>query len=196
MTPDEIEGTIERLVALFERASADDYIGEAVSQLDHALQAAALAVDAGAADEEVIAALLHDVGHLELAPDGASMGGYGVARHEHVGADRLAVLGFGPSVTELVRAHVDAKRYLVATRADYAQRLSRASRKTLEHQGGAMTPDEAAAFEADPLLLARLRVRSWDEAAKEPDATVPAFERYVPILRAHLAAPASTASGS
>ena len=181
-----MHAAVEELRALFAEAEGADYIGEAVTQLAHALQAAYLASRAGADDEDVLGALLHDVGHL-CAPAGSTrMGADGVARHEDVGASYLASLGFAPSVCERVRGHVAAKRYLVSTRPDYGRRLSAASRRTLEHQGGPMGADERAAFEASPLAAAWLRLRSWDEAAKEPALEVPGFDAYVPRLEAHL----------
>ena len=179
---------IDGLRRLYREAEVRDYIGEPVSQAAHALQAASLASEAGACDAEVLAALLHDVGHL-CAPDEAPrMGAHGVGRHENLGADHLAALGFGPSVTELVRGHVAAKRYLVATRPDYAARLSRASAETLRHQGGPMSPAEMRAFEASPLREGWLRLRSWDEAAKRAGLVVPGFDAYEARIRAHLVA--------
>jgi predicted HD phosphohydrolase len=160
-------------------ASANSgYIGEDVTQLEHALQAAASADRAGVADSEVIAALLHDVGHLCAGPDARDMAGLGIVDHEAIGALWLADLGFGDDVTDLVAAHVQAKRYLVVTRPEYAARLSEASAETLRHQGAAMSAKEVAAFDAHPRRDARLRVRSWDEQAKVAGLEVPGVERY------------------
>jgi phosphonate degradation associated HDIG domain protein len=173
-----VESAVDRIFALLERAAHADYVGERVSQLAHALQAAHLAERAGAPDHEVFAALLHDIGHVCAAEGSASMGGHGVAHHEDVGADYLAELGLGRDVTELVRGHVAAKRYLVSARPEYRARLSDASRITLEHQGGAMTSAECEAFASAPGFEAVLRVRAWDEAAKELGAEVPGLEHY------------------
>ncbi len=183
-----MDPAVAALRGLFLRADDTDYIGEAVSQLSHALQAAELARAAGASEAEVLAALLHDVGHLCAPADAPDMGGHGVARHEDVGADYLAGLGFSRDVTERVRGHVAAKRYLVATRPEYAERLSRASRVTLRHQGGPMGDAERRAFEASPLRDSWLRIRSWDEAAKVAGHRAPGFDAYVPLLEAHLRA--------
>ncbi|MDJ0785227.1 MAG: phosphohydrolase [Myxococcota bacterium] len=177
---------IEALRTLYQRAETSEYIGEAVSQLAHALQAAHLARASGADDAEVLSALLHDVGHLCAGSDAARMGGHGVASHEDVGADYLGALGFGPGVCERVRGHVAAKRYLVATRPDHAARLSEASRITLEHQGGPMSEPEQRAFESSPWCDSWLRLRSWDDAAKVPGLAVPGFDAYEPLLRAAL----------
>lgn len=183
-----VHDALDALRRLFRDAETRDYIGEPVSQAAHALQAASLASDSGAPDAEVLAALLHDLGHLCAPDDAPRMGAHGVERHEEIGADRLAALGFGPDVTELVRGHVAAKRYRVATRPDYAALLSRASTQTLRHQGGPMSPAEVRAFEASPLRDGWLRLRSWDEAAKRAGLVVPGFDAYVDRIRAHLAA--------
>jgi len=180
-----VEEPIARVTDLLEASAGAGYIGESVSQLDHALQAAQLAEAAGAPEHEVLAALLHDVGHL-CDPEAPRMGGVGVVQHEEVGAAYLARLGFAPSVTELVRGHVAAKRYLVVARPGYGERLSAASRHTLAHQGGAMDEAERSAFEADPLRDAKLRLRAWDEEAKVPGRETPGVEHYRGILIAHL----------
>jgi predicted HD phosphohydrolase len=181
-----IDARLDSLFALLEGARHADYIGEGVTQLEHALQAAALARAANASPHEVLAALLHDIGHLCAGPDAASMDGLGVVRHEAIGADHLAALGFAASVTELVRGHVAAKRYLVGSDAAYAARLSEASRGTLRHQGGAMNANERRAFEALPAHRAMLRLRSWDEAAKDPARRVDDLSAYAALLRDHL----------
>lgn len=171
---------------LLERSASADYIGEGVSQLEHALQAAALARAANAASNEVLAALLHDIGHLCAKPDAARMSGLGVLHHEDIGADFLAAHGLHASVTEVVRGHVAAKRYQVGSDASYYDRLSDASRVTLTHQGGAMDDAERRAFEALPIHRALLRVRAWDERAKDPGRQVEGLAFYEPLLRDHL----------
>ncbi len=181
------ERTADRLLATLRRAGDADYIGEPVSQLAHALQAARCATAAGASDAEVAAALLHDIGHLCTGEGVRSMAELGVVDHERVGADRLRELGLPDDVADLVEGHVAAKRYLVATSADYAARLSAASRSTLELQGGAMSEAEVRAFEADSRREALLRLRSWDESAKAPDLEVPGLEHYRPLLERLLA---------
>lgn len=172
-------------MTLLSASHAAGYIGEAVSQLEHALQAAELASRAGQPEHVVLASLLHDVGHLGVA-DAPSMDGLGAVAHEDLGADWLASLGFSSDVTELVRGHVSAKRYLVSTRPDYAARLSDASRRTLELQGGALGPEAAAALERDPRLKDMLRVRQYDDAAKVAGREVPPLDAYRGWLEAHL----------
>ena len=153
------------------------YVGEAVSQAEHALQAAWLAEREGAPDALVVSALLHDVGHLlvaasdELADRGLD------ARHEEAGAAWLAE-HFGPEVAGPARLHVAAKRYLCAVDPGYRDRLSAASRRSLAFQGGAMTTDEVDGFRRDPHHAEALRLRRWDDEAKIPGLDVPGPEHY------------------
>jgi len=156
---------IANTFALYDRHGSDDYIGEAITQLEHMSQAAQLAMAEGFDDEVVLAAFFHDIGHL--CGGDASMGGYGVVSHERIGAEYLRRCGFGERMARLVQYHVEAKRYLTLRRPGYYQQLSEASRRTLEYQGGVMSEAEADAFERDPLFAVSLRMREWDEMAKE-----------------------------
>jgi len=174
-----------RLKALYDEQGDQDYIGEPVSQREHALQAAAHARASGAPEAAVLAALLHDVGHLQY-PKQDSMAGFGTRAHEVLGAHFLASLGFSAKVSALVQRHVDAKRYQVARSETYRAGLSQASQQTLHFQGGAMTLPEQQAFEADPHFELALRVRHWDELAKAPRAMVPEFEAYEAQIQADL----------
>ena len=162
-----------------------DYIGEPISQLEHALQAAACGVKSGSPIEVVLGALFHDIGHL-IAPDAPTMEGLGVLNHEGIGADLLLEFGCSQKVASLVRNHVEAKRYLCFKKSRYLAKLSEASLGTLTWQGGPMTPQEAAEFEAHPHFNDILTVRAWDEQAKDPDATVPSLDYYQPLLVEHL----------
>ena len=155
---------IDSTFALYERHGSDDYIGEAITQLEHMSQAAQLAMAEGFDDEVVLAAFFHDIGHL--CGGDASMGGYGVVSHERIGAEYLRRCGFGERMARLVQYHVEAKRYLTLRQPGYYQRLSEASRRTLEYQGGVMSEGEADVFERDPLFEVSLRIREWDERAK------------------------------
>jgi phosphonate degradation associated HDIG domain protein len=185
--PPDAEDRGDRILALLERGGELDYIGEGVSQLTHALQAADLAQRAAADDEMVLAALLHDVGHLCAGPHAPQMAGLGVMRHEEIGADYLARLGLPQRVAELVQGHVAAKRYLVSCSPGYLNRLSDASRLTLVHQGGPMSLAERQAFESLPHHEDLLRLRSWDERAKDAERKVPGLSDYRSLLRSHLA---------
>lgn len=155
------------LIQLFTQKGDAEYIGEPVSQWEHASQSAELALAAGADDEVVLAAFLHDVGHLCHDADAPQMAGFGTLRHEQVGAEFLRRHGAPERVARLVEAHVQAKRYLTWRDADYLARLSPASRETLDWQGGPMSTEEAQAFEQDPDFEDILQLRRWDEAAKE-----------------------------
>ena len=182
LSPIEITNQIFSLMA---ESANMEYYGEDVSQLEHALQCAKLAADIRSDDETVIAALLHDIGHI-CDPDAEQMGDVGAVDHEGIGADFLLGLGFSEKVAELVRAHVVAKRYLTFAKPAYAAKLSPASVETLTHQGGPMTADEAADFEQDPLFTEKLRMRSWDEQGKIPGLAVPPLESYRAMVLAHL----------
>jgi putative nucleotidyltransferase with HDIG domain len=175
----------EAVLELLSHAAGRGYIGEPVSQLEHALQCAAHARKAGADDALVLAALLHDLGHLADA-DAPTMDGFGVAEHERLGAELLLRLGFSAAVATPVHEHVRAKRYLCATNRTYAERLSSASRETLERQGGPMSSSEAEQFAKAPDLKRVLALRAWDELAKDPDAQVFGLADYRERVRAHL----------
>ncbi|WP_277592043.1 phosphonate degradation HD-domain oxygenase [Pseudomonas chlororaphis] len=160
------EQRIAEVFGLYERFGDSDYIGEPVSQIEHMSQAAQLAMAEGFDDEVVLAAFFHDIGHI-CAQGVESMGGFGVAGHERLGADYLRRAGFSERLARLVEYHVQAKRYLTCKEPGYYERLSQASRRTLEYQGGVMSAEEARAFEQDPLCAVSLRLRHWDEQAKE-----------------------------
>lgn len=160
------EQVIAEVFGLYERFGDSDYIGEPVSQIEHMSQAAELAMAEGFDDEVVLAAFFHDIGHI-CAKSAENMGGFGVVSHERLGADYLRRAGFSERMARLVEYHVQAKRYLTLKEPGYFERLSEASRRTLEYQGGVMTAEEAEVFEQDPLCAVSLRMRQWDELAKE-----------------------------
>lgn len=174
---------VDEIVSLFEHQGETSYFGESVSQAEHALQAAYLAEQEGAPDALVVAALLHDVGHL-LHGQGEGVAERGVdARHEVVGEEWLA-RRFGPEVTEPVRLHVAAKRYLCAVEPDYAEELSPASARSLALQGGPMTPEEVHDFEQNRYFYDAVRLRRWDDRAKVPGLEVPGLAHYLKRLAA------------
>ena len=168
---------------LFAQSGHDAYFGEPVTQLEHALQTAQLAEQAGADRETIMAAFLHDIGHL-LPADSASgyMDGYGTVDHERLGADCLRGLGYSEKIAQLIENHVNAKRYLVAKSVDYFERLSEASLRTLELQGGPMSTDEAARFERHPYFGEILQMRRWDEQAKIPGLPTPDMAHYLSLI--------------
>jgi len=167
MQATQIDATVNEIFDLYDKHGAAEYAGEKISQLEHMVQAAQLAMEGGFDDEVVLAAFLHDVGHLlPIHNETESMDGYGMMDHEKVGADYLRRLGFSERLCKLIASHVNAKRYLTWKYPEYYHQLSDASKKTLEFQGGRMEEAEAKAFEADPLFDLYIKMRRWDEAAK------------------------------
>ena len=157
------------------------YIGEPVTVSEHMLQTAAYASREDAPPELVAAALLHDYGHLvhDLPEDSAE---HGVdTQHEELGFAYLE-RSFPAEVTEPIRLHVAAKRYLVAVDPAYRDTLSPASLLSLELQGGPMSDEEADAFALGPHAEAACRLRRWDDAGKEPALEVPSLESYRGLL--------------
>jgi [1-hydroxy-2-(trimethylamino)ethyl]phosphonate dioxygenase len=152
-----------------------------VNQRQHALQAASLAEATGCPDALIAASLLHDIGHLvhDLGENPAEAGVDDL--HEMRGYEFLAAW-FGPEVTEPVRLHVAAKRYLCATEVDYFARLSRDSVLSLSLQGGPMSATEVAAFDALPHSAAAVRLRRFDEQAKVKNLVTPSIEHFLPIV--------------
>jgi 2-amino-1-hydroxyethylphosphonate dioxygenase (glycine-forming) len=182
-----IETTITTLFSLFEKHGSDAYFGEPVTQLQHACQAAEYARTEGYDDEVIIAAFLHDIGHLcEEANAENSMENLGILDHEVVGAKYLSELGFSEKICQLIASHVAAKRYLTFKNPVYYQNLSEASKQTLTYQGGVMSDIEATAFENDPLSILYIQMRFWDEKAKIADAPLPDLSFYKDLIRKHL----------
>jgi phosphonate degradation associated HDIG domain protein len=165
------------IVRLFVHSGANAYFGEPVTQAAHALQCALLAERDGADDALVVAALLHDVRHLlhGLPEDIADYGAD--ARHEDAGHEWLARY-FDEAITEPVRLHVDAKRYLCAVEPSYLETLSPASLQSLALQGGAFSAAEADAFARLPHAAAAVRLRRWDDEAKIPGLETPPLSHY------------------
>ena len=176
------DSIVDFIADIFERRGADSYLGEAVTMSEHMLQGALLAEQAGADDALVAAALLHDIGHYtsEFPPDAQDQGIDN--RHDVAGAAVLAPY-FPKRVTDCVRYHVPAKRYLCATDPGYFARLSEASVLTLKLQGGPMNEAEAEAFAKLANLDDILRVRIWDDEAKVAGRATPPFAHYVPLLK-------------
>jgi phosphonate degradation associated HDIG domain protein len=163
---------VNEVFALYEKHGDEDYIGEPVSQLEHMSQAAALATAEGHDDEVILAAFFHDIGHLCASDDAASMDGMGAVDHEKLGAEYLSEKGFSDRLTQLVQSHVIAKRYLTYKFPEYYEKLSEASKTTLNFQGGRMSAEEAAAFESHPDAELMIQLRYFDDRAKEMDQKV------------------------
>lgn len=173
---------LNELIGLYASPLALELYDEAVTELEHALQCAALAADEGASDSLVAAALLHDVGHFvvkDLVPITEEL--RHDAHHERAGAHYLT-RWFGPEVTEPVRLHVEAKRYLCAVDATYHDGLSPSSVRSLAVQGGPMDADERSRFDALEGAEDAVRLRRWDDHGKVADLEVAPFAAWVPMI--------------
>lgn len=159
----------------------EQYGGEAVNQLEHALQCAHLAELAGETPQTVAAALLHDIGHL-LAPECRAADNAGRdGLHQYVALPFLRAL-LPPAVLEPVRLHVDAKRYLCTMENGYWDALSPASKHSLELQGGAYSVEQAVQFVSQPFAQEAIRLRRYYDAAKVAGRETPAFEHFMRTL--------------
>jgi phosphonate degradation associated HDIG domain protein len=155
----------DEIFAIFASRGSVAYFGEPVSMTQHCLQAAHCAQLERASTPLIVAALLHDIGHLVVDVPDDIADWTSDAFHERVGSDWLAKR-FGPEISEPVRLHVPAKRYLCATRPAYLAKLSPASVITLKLQGGVMSPAEVASFESERFFKEAIRIREWDDSGK------------------------------
>lgn len=167
---------------IFERRGGEEYLGEPVTMAQHMLQGATLAERAGAPEVVIVAALLHDIGHFTSEfgtyhPDDVED-----RHHEDAGAEVLAPF-FPTLVTDCVRYHVAAKRYLCTTKPDYFNQLSAASVHTLGLQGGPMNASEVAEFQRNPNLEQIIQVRYLDEAGKHANMETPPFAHFAPMVQ-------------
>lgn len=188
MDKQQLQHEIDEIFDLFNKYGNADYIGEDVSQIEHAVQAAQLAEEQGFDNETILAALLHDIGHICVnEAEYTDMGGFGNQEHEKVGEAFLRQKGFSDKVISLAVNHVAAKRYLTYKYPEYYNKLSEASKQTLEYQGGRMSADEATTFEQDPYFAASIKLREWDEAAKVVGIPLPDMGKYKQMCLAVLA---------
>lgn len=178
--------TVDHILNLFNQKGNLHY-GENVTQLEHALQCANLAKRDGRPDDLVAAALLHDIGHLlhtgpeDLADQGID------DTHEDI-ANVWLKKHFPPQVTEPIRLHVEAKRYLTAVEPDYINLLSEASRKSLALQGGPMDAEEVKAFESNPHYTDAVILRRYDDMGKDTELSSGAIESFRSVLEKSMAA--------
>jgi len=174
------QAIITEINRLFAEQGGNRY-SEVVTQLEHALQCAQLAEDAGSEHALTVAALLHDIGHMlhKFGPDPAAKGIDD--KHEAIGAGWLA-RAFSPAVTEPICLHVDAKRYLCTSDPNYFDTLSPASIRSLQLQGGPMSTAEAASFEQNPHFEAAVHLRRWDEAAKVADRRTLNYDHFADLF--------------
>jgi gamma-butyrobetaine dioxygenase len=173
---------LDDLFALYASPAALRMYDEDVTELEHAVQAAALARADGAPDHLVAAALLHDVGHL-VSDDNTTLDAELTHdfQHERIGA-RALTRWFGPEVTAPVALHVAAKRYLCAVDASYFDGLSASSVRSLRLQGGLMDDAEVEAFERRPHHREATQLRRWDDRAKVGGLVVAGIDDYRLLL--------------
>ena len=171
----------KRIADCFEKRGSSEYGGEQVTQLEHALQCALLAEESQATTELVVAALLHDIGHLlhDLPADAPDKG---IDDHHENSGYRFLEDHFGKAVTEPVRLHVAAKRYLCTVDPSYASQLSEPSIVSLRLQGGNMSTTELEEFRSSSYWQESLDLRKWDDLAKIVDLPTPPLEHYLPMI--------------
>jgi phosphonate degradation associated HDIG domain protein len=177
---------VDELEAIYIESGARRYeVGAAdggVTQLQHALQCARLAEQAGAGDELIVAALLHDLGHLIQRDAHGELDPSLDDAHQYIALPFLR-RWYGPGVLEPIKLHVDAKRYLCAIEPGYGERLSAGSRHSLELQGGPFELAQATRFIQRPYAADAVALRRWDDRAKDVAAIVPSFGYWRPLLR-------------
>lgn len=170
----------DQIFNLFETRGNATY-GEDVTVLQHSLQSAHFAREAGVSEALIVAALLHDIGHL-IHTEGEDIAERGVdAEHEDIGDEWLSA-HFPAEITEPARLHVAAKRYLCAVNSAYLSELSEASVLSLSLQGGPMTLEEQASFEKEPFFQDALTLRKFDDLGKEPSLEVAPLESYRELI--------------
>lgn len=171
---------------LFARKGGEQYTGEPVTQLEHAMQTAYLAEQAGASDALVTAALLHDLGHL-LHDLGETPTEHGIDDlHQYRALPFLRGLFGSAHADEVLGAiaqHVDAKRYLCATRPSYFGALSDDSKRSLALQGGIFSAEQAGQFIAQPGAAGAVRLRIWDDLAKTANLATPPLAHFMARAR-------------
>lgn len=173
---------VDFLEEIFERRGGEEYLGEPVTMAEHMLQGATIAEQNGQPEVIIVSVLLHDVGHFTSEFGMFSMDDTDDKYHEEAGAEVLQKY-FPLLVTDCVRYHVDAKRYLCATRPSYFERLSDASKHSLNLQGGPMNDEEIRKFEKNPNLKEIIAVRFLDEAGKNKNMKTPTFRHFVPMIQ-------------
>ena len=175
------DNVVNKLGDLFAAIAGTSYLGEPVTVAEHMLQSAACARRDGADDALVAAALLHDVGYyVDPAPDNENE--TDLRKRHDLAAARILAPVLPAGVTEPIRLHVDAKRYLCAIEPAYYDKLSDASKHTMRLQGGVMNADQAKAFASEPYCEDAVRLRRWDDEGKAPETAVPGFAAYRAML--------------
>jgi 2-amino-1-hydroxyethylphosphonate dioxygenase (glycine-forming) len=185
---DEIQKSLDYVFDLYINQGHSEYHGEPVSVLEHSLQTAKFAQNAKSKNYVILAAFLHDIGHLLIENEHESMSGYGHISHEKIGANKVLELGFSEKIAGLILNHVQAKRYLVSKFDSYFDNLSEASIETLNHQGGKMDKMEMKNFERQEIFKNSLLLRIWDDQAKIPNEHIADLSYYFNLAHKHLVA--------
>ena len=182
MSPENAINEIKRLYETYGHLKYD----EAISQVQHAVQAGRLAGEAGYGDEVVLGAFFHDIGHLMIEEVPDKQRDDAIYRHQIVGANYLRERGFSEEVATIVENHVAGKRYLTAVDASYMSTLSPASVNSLKFQGGPMSDEEVAEFEAAEKKDLYIDMRRWDDLAKNPADADINMQPYFDMALMHL----------
>jgi len=182
-----MDSILQKIVAIYNQRGNEKYADEEVTQLQHALHCAKLALNEQASPEMVVAAFLHDIGHIlghEALPAGVDED-----LHDHHEETGFAFLSqyFPAVVADPVRLHVAAKRWLCTTDSEYARCLSPTSYKSYLDQGGPMSEEELRQFEAHPNFAAAVQVRRWDDQGKNPHEVLPSLQELMPLIEAQIA---------
>lgn len=172
----------EHVIRLFEQRGQGRYGSEQVSQLQHALQCAVFAKRQGAGSAMIVAALLHDIGHIidhQAMPESDDQN---LDDAHEQRAYQWIKSNFGKSVADPVRLHVAAKRYLCTVEPEYLTKLSPASLKSFHDQGGLMSQSQIDDFRDEPFAFEAVELRRWDDLAKDPTMQTPTIEDFAPLL--------------
>lgn len=172
----------QKIATIFNENGTKAYGEEPVNQLQHALQGASLAEEEGADEELIVAALLHDIGHIMFEEDIPHSLDEDLHDHHEEKAYSWILEHFGTRIADPVRLHVAAKRYLCTEDPEYLNKLSPTSKKSFFDQGGAMNRSELNEFEAEPHFKEAVRLRTWDDTAKDPDKITQELEYFLPMI--------------
>lgn len=186
-----MQHVIDRIISTFDSRGGEIYADEEVTQLQHALQCANLATQDNASEQLIAAALLHDIGHILQSTELPSDCALDLHDHHEQVGYRFLKDHFGDAVADPVRLHVAAKRYLCTTDAEYQDRLSPTSLKSFYDQGGQMDAAELANFEQEPHFIDAIRLRRWDDSAKDSLLPKQDVREYIPHIEAALASRAN-----
>ncbi len=175
---------VKELIELYKKKGNTEYFGENMTKTKHMLQCATLALKNEEKEEIILACLLHDIGHF-LAED--DMDGYGVKDHGKLASEYLKNIGVSKNIYKLIEKHTDVKRYLVTKNInDYYNKLSEASKKTFEIQGGRMSNEELKSMDRNIKLADMIKVRIYDDKSKIRNREPYQMEKFIPLLEKHI----------